>query len=269
MDGVRKANFHEIGFQCRPGSPELNCCSVNAARGLGLIGEWAVMRDADGLFLNGYGPGTIAAALESGGVVKLIQETTYPLMGSVRIRVEPEKPGRFALRLRIPHWSSRTSVKVNGEPVTDVVPGRYLALSRAWKPGDVVDLELDMTPRYWAGERESAGRTSIYRGPILLAYDRRFNAIDAADLPPLDAANLSGGPPADRVGPMPPMLLIEYPAAGGRSVRLCDFASAGADGSAYLSWLKVEHVTALPFRRTDPRRSGPGDEVRPAKTEAP
>ena len=161
MDGVRKANYHEIGFQCRPGSPELNCCSVNAARGLGLIGEWAVMRDADGLFLNGYGPGTIAAALESGGTVKLIQETTYPLMGAVRIRVEPEKPGRFALRLRIPHWSSRTSVKVNGEPVTDVVPGRYLALSRAWKPGDVVDLELDMTPRYWAGERERrAGRRS-------------------------------------------------------------------------------------------------------------
>ncbi len=202
MDGVRKANFHEIDFQCRPGSPELNCCSVNAARGLGLIGEWAVMRDADGLFLNWYGPGTITAPLESGGVVKLVQETTYPLMGSVRIRVEPEKPGPFALRLRIPHWSTRTSVKVNGEPVADIVPGRYLALSRAWKPGDTIELELDMTPRFWAGERESAGLTSIYRGPILMTYDRRFNAIDAAELPPLDATNLSGGPPAERVGPI-------------------------------------------------------------------
>ena len=134
--------------------------------------------------------------------MKLVQETTYPLMGFVRIRVEPEKPGPFALRLRIPHWSSRTSVKVNGEPVADIVPGRYLALSRAWKPGDTMELELDMTPRFWAGERESAGLTSIYRGPILLAYDRRFNAIDAAELPPLDATNLSGGPPAERVGPM-------------------------------------------------------------------
>ncbi len=119
-----------------------------------------------------------------------------------------------------------------------------------------------MTPRFWAGERKSAGLTSIYRGPILLAYDRRFNAIDAADLPPLDAANLSGGPPAEPVGPMPPMVLIEYPAAGGRGVRLCDFASAGADGSAYRSWLKVEHVTPVPFRRTNPRRSGPAGEGR-------
>ena len=268
MDGVRKANFHEIGFQCRPGSPELNCCSVNAARGLGLIGEWALMRDAEGLFLNGYGPGTISAPLESGGMVKLVQETTYPLMGSVRIRVEPEKPGPFALRLRIPHWSSRTSAKVNGEPVAGIVPGKYLALSREWKPGDTVDLELDMTPRFWAGERESAGRVSIYRGPILLAYDRRFNPIDAADLPALDATNPSSGPPAEQAGPMPPMLLIEYPAAGGRVVRLCDFASAGADGSAYRSWLEVEHVTPVPFRRTDPRRSGLGGEGPSAKVVA-
>jgi hypothetical protein len=253
MDGVRKANYHEIGFQCRPGSPELNCCSVNAARGLGLIGEWAVMRDARGLFLNWYGPGTIAAPLESGGVVKLVQETTYPLTGSIRIRVEPEKPGPFELRLRIPHWSSQTTAKLNGEPIAGVVPGRYLALSRTWKPGDTIELELDLTPRFWAGERESAGLTSIYRGPILLAYDRRFNAIDAAELPAPDAANLPGGPSAGRVGPM---LLIEYPAAGGRVVRLCDFAGAGADGSAYRSWLKVENVRPVPFRRDDPRRSG-------------
>ena len=90
MDGVRKANYHEIGFQCRPGSPELNCCSVNAARGLGLIGEWAVMRDADGLFLNWYGPGTITAALASGGAVKLVQETDYPRIGA---RADPRRAG--------------------------------------------------------------------------------------------------------------------------------------------------------------------------------
>jgi DUF1680 family protein len=258
MDGVRKANFHEIGFQCRPGSPELNCCSVNAARGLGLLGEWAVMREADGLFLNWYGRGTITAPLESGVMVNLVLDTNYPLMGFVRIRVGPERSGRFALRVRIPHWSSQTKVTVNGEPVSNVVPGRYLALSRVWKPGDLVELELDMTPRFWAGERESAGLTSIYRGPILLAYDRRFNTVDPSDLPALDATNLQGMAPADPVRPMPPMELIEYPAAGGRSVRLCDFASAGADGSAYQSWLKVEHVTAVPFRRTDPRRCGTG-----------
>ena len=65
MDGVRKANFHDIVFQSRPGSPELNCCSVNAARGLGLLSEWALMHDAknDALVLNWYGPGQLSAQL--------------------------------------------------------------------------------------------------------------------------------------------------------------------------------------------------------------
>ena len=253
MDGVRKANFHEISFQCRPGSPELNCCSVNAARGLGLIGEWAVMRDAGRALpqlvrARHRSPRRWSRAARSSWSRRRLSERRGPC-GSASSR---RSRGQFALRLRIPHWSARTSAKVNGEPVAGIVPGRYLALSRAWKPGDMIELELDMTPRFWAGERECAGLTSIYRGPILMTYDRRFNAIDAADLPTLDATNLSGGPPAERVGPMPPMLLIEYPAAGGRSVRLCDFASAGADGSAYQSWLKVEHIPASPFRRTEP-----------------
>ena len=68
MDGARKANFHEIVFQSRPGSPELNCCSVNAARGLGLLSEWALMHDAknDALVLNWYGPGQLSAQLATG-----------------------------------------------------------------------------------------------------------------------------------------------------------------------------------------------------------
>ncbi len=257
MDGVRKANFHEIGFQCRPGSPELNCCSVNAARGLALIGEWAVMRDARGLLLNWYGPGTIAAPLESGGVVKLVQETAYPRSGSVRIRVEPERPGPFELRLRIPHWSTRTTARLNGEPIAGVTPGRYLALSRSWQPGDTIELQLDMTPRIWAGERESAGLTSIYRGPLLLAYDRRFNAIDADNLPPLDASSLAEVTPPQTASPMTPILLVETRSPDGRPIRLCDFASAGADGSVYRTWLKVNAATPTPFRRDNPRRSVP------------
>jgi hypothetical protein len=238
----------------------LNCCSVNAARGLGLIGEWAVMRDPAGLFLNWYGAGSITVPMESGGSVTLSQETDYPRSGRVRIRVEPSQRGAFALRLRIPHWSARTEAKVNGEPAPGVAPGRYLALSREWKSGDTIELSLDLSPRFWVGERECAGLTSIYRGPILMAYDRRFNAIDSPDIPPLDARALDGKPTRSS-GTLPPILLIEYPAASGGSLRLCDFASAGADGSPYRSWLKVDHVDAMPFRRDNPRRAGSADDV--------
>lgn len=37
MNGVRIASPHQIVFQSRQGSPELNCCSVNSPRGFGMI----------------------------------------------------------------------------------------------------------------------------------------------------------------------------------------------------------------------------------------
>ena len=37
MDGAREASAHTIVFQSRAGTPELNCCSVNGPRGLGLL----------------------------------------------------------------------------------------------------------------------------------------------------------------------------------------------------------------------------------------
>ena len=52
-----------------------------------------------------------------------------------------------------------------------VKPGEYLVLDRTWKRGDTVDIQFDFVLRFWRGEREYEGKTSIYRGPLLLAYD--------------------------------------------------------------------------------------------------
>ena len=255
MDGRRLANFHEIGFQCRAGSPELNCCSVNAARGLGLIHEWAVVPADNGLNLNWYGPGQITVPLGAAGTtVRLSQDTDYPADPKVTLRVDPDRPATFPLRLRIPAWSARTTVAVNGAAVPDVAPGRYLTLDRPWRPGDVVTLAFDFAPRVWAGERESKGKASVYRGPLLLAHDPRF---DPADLPALKLADLATLAPVASDAPGPrPILVVEGQTAG-KPFRLVDFASAGADGSAYRSWLPVEGAPPTPFRRDNPGRTVP------------
>ena len=258
MDGVRKASAHDIVFQARAGSPELNCCSVNGARGLGMIGDWALMAPqppaAPGLILNWYGPSTMTTRLASGITVKLTQETDYPRENQVRLRVAPDRVAKFALKLRIPHWSQATRVRVNGQVVSEVTPASYLVLERTWRRGDTIDLEFDFSLHFWAGERECANKVSIYRGPILLTYDRRFNQMDPDEVPALAAAGLHGKMVAPKDW-LPPMLLVEFTALDGRTVRLCDFASAGAGGSPYRSWLEVKGVKDTGFSRTNPLRT--------------
>jgi DUF1680 family protein len=239
MDGVRRASAHEIVFQAREGSPELNCCSVNGPRSLGMLSEWAVMQSAEGPVLNYYGPSAFTVALSSGQLLRLMQTTEYPIQGQVNLALDLEKPERFALRVRIPAWSKETRAWLNGRPLEGIAPGSYLRLEREWRKGDALRLEMDMSMRIWRGEREAAGKASFYHGPLLLAYDRRFNAMDPDDLPAIDLERLGAEFVPWRGGWPEPWLLVRLPTKDGRGIILCDFATAGAAGTPYRTWLPV------------------------------
>ncbi len=242
MDGVRRASAHSIVFQSREGTPELNCCSVNAARGLGFLSDWAVMADVAGLVVNYYGPCTVTAAAK-GVPVKLTQTTDYPRDGKVAIKVSPAKAAQFTLKLRIPRWSAATKVKINGQAVKGVSAGQYLAIDRKWAKGDVVQLDLDMSFHYWVGDKDCGGKCSLYRGPILMTYDRRYNEMDPIDLPTLAAKGLKGRFVQWKRW-LPPAMLMEFVATDGRKIRLCDHGSAGEGGTPYASWLNIDTAGA-------------------------
>jgi uncharacterized protein len=269
MDGVRKPNTIDIAFQKRPGSEEFNCCSANAPRGIGMLSEWALMKDTQGLILNWYGPCEITSEVNGVSVI-LKQQTDYPRTGVIDLTISPEKPAEFALKLRIPYWSQKTRVTINGrsEPTA---PGTYLSLKRTWHKGDRVMIDLDMSPHFWAGENDLEdsrtsrqlvgpdpfnsgatdlrGRASIYHGPILLA----FSYSDPADKDQqFDAANWQ-----ERMIDDPEAIVcLECTDVNGRKVRLYDFDSAGENGKNYVSWLRVLNVRKAPFSVSNPLRSG-------------
>jgi hypothetical protein len=207
------------------------------------------------LVLNWYGPSQIKSHLPSGNSVSLQQETDYPRGNRVRLRLGLRKAESFVLTLRIPYWSQATSVRVNGKPVSGVRPARYLSLERKWKGGDTVDIVFDFSLHFWVGERECANKASVYRGPILLTYDRRFNDMDPDQIPVCSAPGVTDKLITPNTW-LPPMVLVEFPTSGDRALRLCDFASAGVGGSLYRSWLPVTGVSSTEYSPENPLRSG-------------
>ncbi len=247
LDGVRIPSFHQINFQYRPGTPELNCCSVNAPRGLGMLSEWAVMGQGNNVVVNFYGPGEFELVRTNREKLTVTQETRYPVEGAVILTVAPEKRSKFTIRFRIPEWSKNTAVTLNREWAGPAPkPGTYLDITRTWKKGDEVRMYFDMTPRHWAGQGQRHARAALYAGPVLLAFDAFHNDIETADLPAIDMKNVRLEPmPVEMErtpGHFPPLGLWKCKADDGTNLVLCDFASAGAHGTDYVAWLPAAHV---------------------------
>jgi hypothetical protein len=95
-----------------------------------------------------------------------------------------------------------------------------------------------------------AGRMSVYRGPLLLAYDVLLNDNAPPEPAPCTPSDLqkarisfpSPAPDQARIGRFAPWLIVDVPRADGTVLRLCDFASAGARGSHYVSWLPADQI---------------------------
>lgn len=146
----------------------MSCCVANGPRGLMITPSWAAMTGPDGVALNLYAPLQAEVATPDGQSLKIDMQTVYPADGRVRIAVGLPKSEAFALRLRIPQWSERTSLRINGAPYDGyLIPGTYASIERTWNEGDRIELDLDMRTRVvdapsGSGDR-ATGRSSADR----------------------------------------------------------------------------------------------------------
>ena len=223
MNGAKVANIQDIVFQSRPGSPELNCCSVNAARGVSMYGEWAVMQAEDVLYINGYEDSSFVT--DNGISIEI--SGGYPAKNTVKVAVKGYN-GKIALR--IPGWSANTGAAVKGQEM-EVQAGSYLVAD--CDGNTEAELVFDFTTVYLEGEEDFAGCTSVFRGPILFGTDVSLaGGYDLEDLPELDKEEIS----AAEAAICGEKILI--PLKNG--VTLCDFYHLGVTGSRYASWIKMK-----------------------------
>jgi uncharacterized protein len=157
------------------------CCPTNITRLLASFGHYIYSQNERELIVHLYVQGTVRAKIQGQQVV-LRQETAYPWNGRVNLTLELGEPAEFALRLRIPGWSSEATLMVNGESFDlDGLSERgYAKIERVWRNADQLTLFFPMPlVRLYASPEIAAdiGLVALQRGPLVYCLESIDNAV--------------------------------------------------------------------------------------------
>ena len=167
------------------------CCPGNITRFMASVPGYIYAQRDDAVWVNLYVASNAEIKLDNGRTMKLKQETRYPWDGAIKMTVNPDVAAPLTIHVRIPGWARNEPVasdlyrfavdsldaavlKINGNAVPMQLDKGYVALTRTWKPGDVIELNVPMPiRRVLANDHVAAdrGRVAIERGPIVYAAE--------------------------------------------------------------------------------------------------
>jgi DUF1680 family protein len=158
------------------------CCVGNLARTLLMIPTWTYVKSNDGLFVNMFVGSRIHVGQVGGTNVEVIQKTDYPWNGSISITVNPEEAKTFSVYVRIPDRTTSKLYKetpvvrgvkrfaLNGKELTTEIHKGYAVVTREWKQGDRIELELPMEPQRVVSDsriKDDIGLVALKYGPLV------------------------------------------------------------------------------------------------------
>jgi len=169
------------------------CCVGNIPRTLLMVPTWTYVTGEDGIYVNMYVGSTIKVERVVGTDVEMVQKTDYPWKGDVAITVNPKVSKTFTVYVRVPNRttselykplpqvSGLKSLQVNGKAVPIKIVNGYVAIRRAWKAGDKINVVLPMEiQKVTADERIEAdrGRVALRYGPMVYNVEQADNGGD-------------------------------------------------------------------------------------------
>lgn len=159
------------------------CCPSNISRFIPAVPGYIYAINNNDVYVNLYIDGEAEVTLDKTNV-QLIQSGDMPWGGKVEITVNPEDAATFTMKIRIPGWArdevvpgnelywfknnseQQAVVKVNGQTLSEELENGYFNITRNWKKGDIISLDLPMDIRRIASHENVEGN----RGKVALQY---------------------------------------------------------------------------------------------------
>ena len=203
------------------------CCTGSMAESFAKLGDSIYFHDDTALYVNLFIPSSVDWHDKG---VRLLQQTRFPESDTTKLTISCSRPTRFALRIRVPGWTTGGGARLNGTPLTGFAsPASYFVIDRTWKDGDVVDVQLPMR-LHTEAMPDDPGLQAVLFGPVVLAARLGTGGLDPKTL---------------RAGPTAPRTVPEYPAEGSAPPAIL---APAPDPS---SWLERLAGAGLRFRTKD------------------
>ncbi len=182
VNGSRDYEAHENVTESPVRQPyiECFCCPPNLVRTICKVSGWAYNLSENGVAVVLFGGNKLDTTMLDGSRLKLSQDTDYPWKGIVKITLDACKAEAFDIKIRIPKWAVGSTLNLNGKDAgVEVVPGTFAVISREWKPGDTIVLDMPMEVTLLEGHNrieEVRNQVAVKRGPIVYC-------VESPDLP--------------------------------------------------------------------------------------
>ena len=153
------------------------CCCGTGLENFAKLGEGFYYHSADELWVNLFFASHVQWR-EKG--VTLHQETRFPEEPATHLTVETKAPANFGLHVRIPYWADGATLAVNGkpfQPAKKLAPSSYATISRRWKNGDRVEVQLPMRLQLQTIPDNQTLAALLY-GPLVLAGELGTQGLD-------------------------------------------------------------------------------------------
>ena len=146
------------------------CCTTNMHQGWPKFTQnlWYATPDK-GLAALVYSPSEVKAFVSDGVEVSFKEETSYPFDETIKFTFSTSSKAKtvsFPFHLRIPQWCKKGAVRINGANHQDSLSNTIVTINRAWKSGDVIELQL---PMHVFKNTWYENSISVERGPITYA----------------------------------------------------------------------------------------------------
>ncbi len=176
------------------------CCPSNIARLIASVGDYIYGKSTNSLYINLF-IGSKTNLLFDGKKVAINMETEYPYEGTIKLKIDPETPTSFDLKIRIPTWLGpkpvegdlyhftnksieKMTILVNGKSVKYYVENDYAVMQKQWQANDKVEVSFPLTVKKITSRDEvmqNKNRVALQRGPLVYCVEGADNEGKALD----------------------------------------------------------------------------------------